>query len=137
MNGYPQGLYPDKVGLDCSNISAIIPFTGNPESECVFEVSNIYAGGRFQPPTWLEMTPEEFFPFIDKFGQFKHKDWPGKIHSDAELSQARVSEAALMAADSGPKEWDKWGGLGQWPDARGDRPFPGHQARGQMVVCRS
>jgi hypothetical protein len=23
-----------------------------------------------------------FFPFVDKYGQFMHDDWPGKIHSD-------------------------------------------------------
>ena len=28
---------------------------------------------------------EKFFPFIDEYGQFKHRDWTGKTHSDADL----------------------------------------------------
>lgn len=28
-------------------------------------------------PLYL-MPKEEFFPFIDEYGQFKHRDWPGQ-----------------------------------------------------------
>lgn len=123
MNGYPQGLYPDKVGLDCSRITAIVPFTSKPETQCTFEISNVHAGGRFQPPTWLEMTPEEFFPFVDQFGQFKHRDWPGKTHSEAELIERRESEAAELKADAGPKQWNKWGGWASGPTLKATGHF--------------
>ena len=39
-------------------------------------------------PKWYSMSEKEFFPFIDKYGQFKFKDWPGKIHSDDEIKKA-------------------------------------------------
>ena len=31
----------------------------------------------------------EFFPYCDRYGQFRHLDWPGKIHSDEELRESR------------------------------------------------
>lgn len=76
----------------------------------------------FDPnPVWEKMTPEEFFPFIDCYGQFKFKEWPGKIHSDAELQQARVAEEKDLAAHPGPKGWDEFGGWADGPkfDATG------------------
>lgn len=39
-------------------------------------------------PSWFNMSEKEFFPFVDKYGQFKFREWPGKVHSDAELKEA-------------------------------------------------
>lgn len=116
MIGYPQGLYPGESGLDPANISAVVVFTGRASaSDNKFEISNVYAAGRFQPPTWLEMSEAEFFPFVDTFGQFKHKDWPGKIHREQELIAARNAEAKALDADPGPKEWSRYGGWANGP----------------------
>ena len=78
------------------------------------------AAGWYATP-WLSKSPEEFFPFIDVYGQFKFKDWPGKIHSDAELSAAKDQEAKDLAAHPGPKGWNKYGGWADGPkfDATG------------------
>lgn len=40
---------------------------------------------------FLFYTKEQFMPFIDRFGQFKHKDWEGKIKS-VEDFQKRIAE---------------------------------------------
>lgn len=45
---------------------------------------------------------------IDEFGQWKPKEWPGKVHTLDELK-------AILKANEGPAEypfpeWDKWGG---------------------------
>lgn len=80
----------------------------------------------FDPnPVWENMTEEEFFPFIDVYGQFKYKDWPGKIHSDAELQTVREAEEKDLAAHPGPKGWDEFGG---WADG------PKQEATGQFYV---
>ena len=39
-------------------------------------------------PEFARIPPEKFFPFVDRFGQFKWRDWPGKIHSDEDLQKA-------------------------------------------------
>lgn len=115
MNGYPQGLYPDKVGLDLTHIVALTVFTAATPTANLFEVGNVYAAGRYVEPAWLDMDEDEFFPCVDCFGQFRHKDWPGKVHGDGELQQRRQAEAAAFAADPGPASWDKWGGWAGGP----------------------
>ena len=53
-------------------------------------VSNIRATGEYQL-TDAKML-EGFFPFIDRFGQYKWSDWYGKIKSDAELKESVAAE---------------------------------------------
>jgi DNA-binding transcriptional ArsR family regulator len=61
------------------------------------------SGGRFtvsnahilcgEPVEFANHEEGGFFPFCDKYGQFVHSEWPGKIHSDGELVAARSVEA--------------------------------------------
>ncbi len=60
-------------------------------------------------PPYYKMSATEFFPFIDKFGQFKHADWKLKIHSEEQLKQAEEEEERDLAAHS-PDGWSKFGG---------------------------
>ncbi len=47
--------------------------------------------------------------WIDRFGQYMGKDWPGKVRTEAELVQALHAEADKP--DSYPDErWNEWGG---------------------------
>ena len=64
----------------------------------------------------LDETPgRQIFPFIDQYGQFKYKDWPGKVHSDADLKNARTREASDLTAHPGPKGWNQFGGWAEGP----------------------
>ncbi len=135
MNGFPQGMYASG-GIDPSKVIALTIFTENkPLVSHSFEVSNIRVFGRYEKPKWAEMTEKEFFPCIDKFGQFIHKDWPGKVHDDAELQANRTAEAAQLAADAGPGEWDKWGGWAAGPklEATGNFRTAKHQGKWWLV----
>jgi len=124
MQGYPQGLYPGGTGLDPTNIVAIVVYTGKgTPTPNTFEVSNVYAAGAYEPPTWLGMSPKDFFPILDEFGQFTHKDWPGKIHSEADLKTARDAETKALASDKGPADWDKWGGWNSGPSLKATGHF--------------
>lgn len=60
---------------------------------------------------------DSFFPFVDRYGQFKHAEWPGKIHTDAELAAARAEEEAWLGAhpDSPIPDADAWGGWAGGP----------------------
>ena len=61
-------------------------------------------------PTVVAAT--NFFPFCDRYGQFRHTDWPDKIHSDEELTEARRREEAWLAAhrESPIPDADGYGG---------------------------
>ena len=64
---------------------------------------------------WTKLSVEDFFPFIDRYGQFLHKDWPDKVHSDADFAVQREKEEKDLAVHPGPKGWDRWGGWADGP----------------------
>ena len=72
-------------------------------------------GKRQAVPAYMQLDSASFFPFIDRYGQFKHKDWPGKTHSDSDLIKAREIEEKDLAAHPGPEGWDRFGGWADGP----------------------
>jgi len=104
MRGYPV----DQGGqgtIDPSKIVGLVIFVARPSEDHAFEVDSIRAGGAFVAPAEPPMTAEKFFPFIDTFGQYVHREWPGKTHSLDELRQAAEAEEADLAARPGPGYW--------------------------------
>ena len=66
------------------------------------------------------ISAHSFFPFVDRYGQFAHGDWSGKVHSDAELSAAFRSEDKWLAAHpaSPVPEVDEYGGWKSGPQLK-------------------
>ena len=62
----------------------------------------------------------EFFPYCDRYGQFRHLDWPGKIHSDEELRETRRREETWLAAHAGSPipDVDQYGGWKRGPQLK-------------------
>lgn len=135
MNGFPQGLYTNG-GIDPANIVALTIFTDDhPKVSSSFEVTNVRAFGVYRDPPWATMDEAAFFPFIDRYGQFMHKEWPGKVHSDAELIANREAEAKALAGSPGPRGWDSWGGWNDGPqlEATGHFRTAKHEGRWWLV----
>lgn len=63
----------------------------------------------------LTASAEEFFPFIDRYGQFKYAEWPGKVYSDDDLKKAREVEQKDLAENPGPSDRSKFGGWAAGP----------------------
>jgi hypothetical protein len=100
---------------------AIYTFTPNPVKENIFEVSNIYAGG-LHSSTNIPQSSKELFPLFDQFGQYTHKDWPGKITTIKELQDNAEEEKKDLKDHPGPQNHSRYGG---WID--GPRlPATGH-----------
>lgn len=70
-----------------------------------FTIDNVRAVGKLE-----ERKPDNFFPFVDEYGQYIHKDWEGKIHSEAELKTAAEKELDFLTENNGPKNIGKFGG---------------------------
>ena len=64
-----------------------------------------------------------FFPFIDRYGQFRHAEWPEKVHSDADLRADLAREEAALAASPRPASWDRFGGWKDGPRLRATGAF--------------
>ena len=65
----------------------------------------------------------DFFPFIDRYGQYRHSDWPAKVHSDDELRSDLSREEAKLAAAPRPASWDRFGGWRDGPRLRATGHF--------------
>lgn len=99
---------PGQKLLDPKNITKIILFIRQPSGDHQFTIDNV----RFETPM-KQMDAKTFFPFVDKYGQFKHDDWPGKIYSNKELLAQVDEELDDLAKHPGPKGRNQYGG---WKD---------------------
>ncbi len=71
----------------------------------------------------LAKSPPSFFPFIDRYGQYIHSNWPGKIRGDDDFNQRRDEEARERAQWPGPRDWDAFGGWANGPSLEATGSF--------------
>ncbi len=91
--------------LDPSNVTQLVLFVNHPKQDHTFEIGAIRASGHIQI-----LDASTFLPFIDEFGQYIHKDWPGKTHSIKELTTYRKAEEQDIEAHPEPEDRDEYGG---------------------------
>lgn len=96
-----------------ASVNAVAVMLRAPDSQAACAVGPIVARGR--PAPLRDLPRERAFPFIDEFGQFVHRDWPGKIKQEGELVARRELEAADLAAHAPPAGWNRFGGWAQGP----------------------
>jgi hypothetical protein len=110
MRGYPVPQGGEKGVIDPAKITQLLIFVAKPAEDHAFQVDNIRAGGTYEPPKEATIDPARFFPFIDKFGQYVHREWPGKTHAVTDMEDRKTEEAAGLKVKAGPKDWDPYGG---------------------------
>ncbi|HNS20267.1 MAG TPA: hypothetical protein PKH24_07195 [Sedimentisphaerales bacterium] len=96
--------------IDPSNVTQLVIFLTRPMESRVIEIDNIRAGGGIQV-----LAAETFLPFIDEYGQYIHRDWPGKTHSVAGLLSHNQEEMKDLRAHPRPPQWNKYGGWADGP----------------------
>jgi hypothetical protein len=114
--------YPVKAGgpgcIDPQHVTQLLVFVSKPTADHLIGIRTIRATGSYQPPTASVTDADPFFPFIDTFGQYRHKDWPGKVKSAADLQARREAEEKELTGVPGPKDWDKYGGWAAGPQLK-------------------
>jgi len=98
MNALPDGYMPLWSGLDPSRITKVVLGLESSGTDLKLELSRLRAVGICDATALLA---PDYFPFIDSYGQFRHADWPTKIHSPNDFSSQWTAEAASLKA-SGP-----------------------------------
>lgn len=112
MHGLPHAQMLVWFGIDVTQVAeVVISLEPKPYAQ-VLRIDNI-RGSRRASPELLETDPDAFFPFIDVYGQYMHEEWPGKVHSDADLVTQKKAEEEDLAANPRPKAFNKYGG---WKD---------------------
>jgi len=119
MHGIPGG----KMSLWAGIVEPVVAkelkvFVVMPEQETRLRVGKIRPFGSSKLPDMAN-----FFPFIDKYGQYKHKDWPGKMHADSDLKAALQQEDADLAAHPGPDDFNQYGGWATGPQLKATGHF--------------
>ncbi len=70
------------------------------------ETTTVEATFRFQAAPSLA----SLAPFVDRYGQSRHADWPGKVARDEDLKRAAEDEAKRSKGWARPKNLDAYGG---------------------------
>jgi hypothetical protein len=130
LRGYPVAAGGSQ-SVDPKNITQLLVFVSQPKADHTFEIGDIRASGSHTPPTAWTSDAEPFFPFIDALGQYRHKDWPGKTASAADLVAHREREAAELATRPGPAGWDTYGGWSGGPQLEATGFFRTEKIRGK------
>ncbi len=123
MRGDP----PLSTDLDTSNITQVLVFVSKPRKKHAFEIRKIYAGGAGKGPIELK----DFFPMIDEFGEYIHKDWPGKTNSVSQMLARKRAEEKDLAANPGPPNRNEYGGWTGGPQLKATGFFRVEQYRGK------
>ena len=119
--------------LDASQVVGVAVYIKEPKLDWSWGVKRIVAhtGPLPETPAWMRLPADKFFPFIDTYGQFKHKEWPGKTHSDDDLQRALKNERAELAAHPGPEGWNKYGGWAAGPKQKATGHFRAEKIDGK------
>jgi glycosyl hydrolase family 42 (putative beta-galactosidase) len=99
--------------LNTANVTQLVVFVNQPQEDHVFEIDNIRASGQIRV-----LDSSTFLPFIDPFGQYVHKEWPGKTHSIEELIAYGRAEKQDLEMYPGPDDRDQYGGWASGPQLK-------------------
>jgi len=75
-----------------------------------------------------------FFPFVDRYGQFRHGDWPGKTHGDADLARDKAEEDRWLKSYEGTcpiPGADRFGGWAAGPQLKATGFFRTEKVKGR------
>jgi hypothetical protein len=129
MHGLPGGTVRLYSPIRPENIDRIT-FKVFTKKNASLTISDIKPYGEFTSPQKIAETPG-FFPFLDKLGQYKQADWPGKIKNELELKQVITTEDALLAAMPGPIGRNQYGGWADGPKLKATGNFRTEKVNGK------
>ena len=111
MRGIPE-MPPrgESDALDLSRITAFQVFLSRPQQENTLIIERAWL---FR---WNTATTSGVpMPFINRFGQYVHADWPGKIKDEADLRQRGSTESKELAASESMPGRDTYEGWADGP----------------------
>lgn len=111
MRGVPNyGPLGQGPVIDASKIVAFQVFLPRPQREhtLIFEKAWLFGASG-------ATAGEVPMPFVDRFGQYKHENWPGKLYEEAEFAARRESEEKALAAAPALPGRDRFGGWADGP----------------------
>ena len=146
INEYPSYLDKKFIGMDAlpggiiksfwwtamhpDSMHDISIMVVDPSPNTTILISNIRGEGSINSPSEAKLN-DNYFPIIDEFGQLRHTEWPGKIHSLDELIKSKEIEVKDIKANPLPDDWDKYGGWLKGPQLKATGHFRTEKVNGK------
>lgn len=126
---FPQG-FVGKMNVDTSAIRSIqICCHGKPQNR--IKLTNISVSGKYSPSQSIR-SENQFFPFVDQYGQNKHKNWTVKIRQNSDLKKnLELEKSSLKQRIPG---WNKYGGLANGPKFKTNGFFRAEKYKGKWYL---
>ncbi len=86
------------------------------------------------PDTAAAVHGDDYFPFIDVYGQNTHGEWPGKIHTDEDLKKAHAWEISELSKSKRPEQWNRYGGWANGPQLKATGNFRTEKYQGKWYL---
>ncbi|MCH2175378.1 MAG: hypothetical protein MK193_06585 [Lentisphaeria bacterium] len=120
MNGTPSGFFMHWLTVDLTKVTHIRINVLPQNFRQKIRIKDLSLIDKFEDKSKF-IAQDGFYPFIDKYGQYKHAEWPGKIKSDADLKAATEKESADLEANPEMPNRNKFGSWskGQQREATG------------------
>ena len=132
MRGMPDGV-SFRSSFDTKLTNQIEISLPKADFDREFLVKRVYATKEVKNELYLS-NKKEFFPFIDKYGQYKHDTWPGKITSDDDFEQVIIEEEKDLKKHKGSVEWNEFGGFANGPKYKATGQFRTEKIDGKWWV---
>lgn len=111
MRGVPvRGPAGQGPVINSSHITAFQVFLPRPAEPCTLILKEVRLFGK--GGSLKDLVP---LPFIDRFGQYKHADWPGKVKNENALAKRARQELKKLASLPHLPGRDSFGGWAQGP----------------------
>ncbi|WP_282134945.1 beta-galactosidase [Seonamhaeicola maritimus] len=120
---------PGKIKADLTKVTEFTFCSRYAMQPNNFTIDNVRAIGKYE-----ERSSEGFFPFIDEYGQYIHKDWKDKMHSDEELKTSAQKELAHLTSSKGPENIGKFGGWTAGPKLKATGFFRTEKVDGKWWI---
>lgn len=114
MFGLPGGFIRRKINLPLNTMTHLSIFKQRIDDDWKLSVENIRVLGKYSLPDEATLQ-NNFFPFMDQFGQYMHSDWPNKVKNVSDIKRQKREEEQDLAAHPGPLTWNKYGGWSVGP----------------------
>ena len=91
-----------------------------PERPTPVPISGHFSGGNLHIQARFVVEPYQtdlhtLAPMVDRYGESRYGDWPGKVHNDADLVKAAKLETETFQRWGVPRDYDPYGGYkGAW-----------------------
>lgn len=129
LTGVPDGFRGGR-NIDTANVTRFRIETFAP-GKAHFSIRKLRASGHYAPPGEV-LTPNDFFPCIDRYGQYIHQEWKEKIHTDSDFRKnLQMEEHALR---SPVPAWNQFGGWEAGPQLKATGFFRTEKFRGKWYL---